>query len=181
MNISYNSPKIAFALAGAIVLSVGALAQNIRAQASPYAEVKQRIHTTDVEITYHRPGVKGRTIWGEVVPFGKVWRAGANNNTTFECTTEVTIEGQKLPAGKYGFHVIPEKEEWTIAFNSVNNAWGSFTYDASKDVLKVKIKPQSTEHHEWLQFGFDDLSEDSATCYLAWEKVKGAFKIQVAK
>lgn len=161
------------------VLGVAALAQNVQPQASPYAEVLQRIHTTDVEITYHRPGVKERTIWGELVPFGKVWRAGANNNTTFECSTDVMIEGEKLPAGKYGLHIIPEKDSWVIAFNSVNNSWGSFRYDAGNDVLRVTVKPVEAPHQEWLQYGFEDTQGSSAVCYLHWEKLKAPFKIEV--
>jgi hypothetical protein len=134
-----------------------------------------------VEITYHRPAVKGRTLWGDLVPYGKVWRAGANNNTTFECSKDITIEGKSLSAGKYGFHVIPTEESWTLVFNKVNNAWGSFSYDEAEDALRVTVKPAAAEHREWLAYGFEELGETAATCYLHWGELKAPFTIEASK
>ena len=161
----------AFALV--VILAAQAGAQNVQPQVSPYAEVKQRIHTTDVAIVYHRPGVKGRVIWDKVVPFGKVWRAGANNTTTFECST--------LAAGTYGFHIVPQEDEWTLIFSKTSKAWGSFSYKEEEDALRVTVKPVEAPHREWLQYGFEETSSDSAVCYLHWEKKKVAFKIEVKK
>src|ERR1700704_2759293 len=129
---------------------------------SPKASVMQTIGVTDVTITYSRPGVKGRTIWGDplpeqagpkgapIVPWGHAWRTGANEATQFVVTDDVFINGQKLAAGSYSLHTIPTKDEWTIIFNSDANQWGSFRYDPAKDTLRVKVKPEwVSESKEW--------------------------------
>lgn len=146
---------------------------------------------TRVEIIYSRPGVKGRVIWGELVPFGLSpgnqysnnkdypWRAGANENTTIEFTSDVLVEGQKLPAGKYGIHMIPFEKEWIIIFSNNNNSWGSYGYNQEEDALRVTVIPVEAPFNEWLCFGFDDLAGTSATAYLWWEKLKVPFKIQL--
>lgn len=108
--------------------------------ASPAATATGKIGDADITITYSSPSVKGRTIWGELVPYGKVWRAGANAATTFETTKDITVEGKKLPAGKYSLFAIPGENEWKILFNSQTGQWGT-QYDASKDVLAVSVKP----------------------------------------
>ena len=95
---------------------------------SQRASVTQRIGITDITVNYHRPLVKGRTVWGKVVPYGQVWRAGANENTTVTFTDAVTIEGKPLEKGTYGLHMIPNQDEWTVIFSKINTAWGSFTY-----------------------------------------------------
>src|SRR3954470_3003088 len=98
-------------------------------RASQRSVVTQRIGLTDITIAYHRPLVGGRTIFGDVVPYGRVWRAGANDNTTIEFTDPVAIQGHPLPAGRYGVHMIPGASEWTIAFSTNSTSWGSFSYD----------------------------------------------------
>jgi hypothetical protein len=114
------------------------------------------------------------------VPNGHVWRAGANEATQFIVTDDVTINGQKLPAGKYSLHAIPGKDEWTIIFNSDAGQWGSFDYDAAKDVLRVKTKPQwVTENQELLGFSFEPTADNATTAYLKWEKVRVPFTVQV--
>src|SRR5213595_1875162 len=115
---------------------------------SQAAEVKQRIALTDITINYHRPLVNGRKIWGALVPYGKVWRAGANENTTIAFSDPVSVEGQPLPKGTYGLHMIPNENEWTIIFSKNSTSWGSFTYDQKEDALRVKVKPQAAEMHE---------------------------------
>jgi hypothetical protein len=165
----------------------------------------QRIGVTDVTITYSRPGVKGRAIWGDplpeqaavkgeatldnqnerpkgapIVPWGHVWRAGANEATTFVVTDDVLINGQKLPAGSYSLHTIPNKDEWTIVFNGTANQWGSFNYDPAKDALRVKAKPQWLQtSEEWLSYTFDPVTDDSATVNIRWEKVSVPFTVKV--
>jgi tetratricopeptide (TPR) repeat protein len=147
---------------------------------SQKAMVMQRIGFTDITITYHSPGVKGREIWGKLVPYGQVWRAGANDNTTIRFTHEVKIEGQSLAAGEYGLHMIPTPEEWTIIFSHNNYSWGSFFYKEAEDALRVKVKPMPTDElREWLSYDFIDRASNYATVELHWEKLKVPFKIEV--
>jgi hypothetical protein len=146
---------------------------------SQHAVVTQRVGITDVTINYHRPVVNKRKIWGGVVPFGQVWRAGANENTTIQFTDPVTVEGKPLPKGTYGLHMIAGENEWTVIFSRNSTSWGSFTYDQGEDALRVTVKPQTAEFHEALTYDFDDVSPDSAAVTLRWEKVAVPFKVVV--
>jgi tetratricopeptide (TPR) repeat protein len=146
---------------------------------SQHATVMQRIGITDITINYHRPLVKGRPIWGKLVPYGEVWRAGANENTTVTFTDPVTIEGQPLAKGLYGLHMLPGENQWTVIFSKVHTAWGSFTYDQAQDALRVTVKPQSSEMREALTYDFDDVKADSAVLTMRWEKLAVPFKIDV--
>jgi hypothetical protein len=172
---------------------------------SQKASVMQTIGVTDVTITYSRPGVKGRTIWGDplpeqagtkgeatlddqnvrpkgapIVPWGHAWRTGANEATQFVVTDDVLINGQKLPAGSYSLHTIPTKDEWTIIFNSVANQWGSFRYDPAKDTLRVKVKPEwVSDNKEWLEYWIDPVNANSAQVNIRWEKVRVPFTVEV--
>lgn len=146
---------------------------------SQHAQITQRIGVTDITINYHRPLVNGRPIWGKLVPYGEVWRSGANENTTISFTDAVSIEGNPLPAGTYGLHMIPRENEWTVIFSKDHTAWGSFTYKEGDDALRVKVKPQPADFHEALTYDFDDLKPDSAVATLRWEKVAVPFKIDV--
>jgi hypothetical protein len=112
-------------------------------QASPAATATGKAGGADITINYSSPSVKGRTIWGELVPYGKVWRAGANAATTFETTKDITVEGKKLPAGKYSLFAVPGQNEWQIVFNSQTGQWGT-QHDAAKDVLTVNVKPRAS-------------------------------------
>ena len=146
---------------------------------SQHAVVTQRIGITDVTINYHRPLVNGRKVWGSLVPYGQVWRAGANENTVIEFSTPVTVEGQSLPAGRYGLHMLPNENEWTVIFSKNSTSWGSFTYDQAEDALRVTVKPQSADMHDALTYDFADLKADSTVATLEWEKVAVPFKIAV--
>jgi tetratricopeptide (TPR) repeat protein len=146
-------------------------------EGSQKAVVVQRIGLTDVTITYHRPLVKGRKIWGDLVPYGKVWRAGANENTLFEVSDPVMIEGQALPKGSYGLHMIPNENSWTVIFSKNFTSWGSFSYDEKEDALRVNVTPGPTDFHEALTYDFDSLAPDSAAATLRWEKLAVPFKI----
>ncbi|MFQ5818073.1 MAG: DUF2911 domain-containing protein [Terriglobia bacterium] len=148
---------------------------------SPNASVAQTIGVTQVTISYGRPGVKGRKIWGGLVPYDKVWRAGANEATTIAFSNNVTIEAQNLPAGTYGLFTIPSATEWTIIFNKTAQQWGAMNYDAAQDALRIKVKPRAAEHEEWMSFSFKNLSAKSATVVLRWEKLAVPFRIQVAQ
>ncbi len=133
--------------------------------------VSQRIGLTDITIAYHRPAVGGREIWGKTVPYGKVWRAGANENTTITFSDDVSVEGKPLAAGTYGLHTIPDKDQWTIIFSKNSTSWGSFSYDEKEDALRVTTKPQAAESFEVLTYVFDDVKPDSAVATLRWEKL----------
>ncbi|MFC1508408.1 DUF2911 domain-containing protein [Candidatus Omnitrophota bacterium] len=158
------------------------------------ASVTQRLGIdTDITISYCRPGVKGRKIWGDLVPYGLApgnkysdnkpypWRAGANENTTIETSKDILIEGKKLPAGKYSIHMIPSETTWVIAFNKKNDLWGSYKYNKAEDAFRITVTPVAIPHKEWMTFGFGDLAGTSATAALCWEKLKVPFKIEVAK
>jgi hypothetical protein len=120
--------------------------------ASPRDSVSGKIGDATITINYGSPSVKGRKIWGGLVPYDTVWRTGANEATRFTTTKDITVAGKVLPAGTYGFFAIPAKNSWTIIFNSVAIQWGAFKYDASKDVLRVTVTPQATDKHERLLY-----------------------------
>src|ERR1700683_5367616 len=146
---------------------------------SQRAEVSQTIGITDVTIDYHRPLVNDRKIWGALVPYGKVWRAGANENTTITFSDPVLIESKPLDKGTYGLHMIPNADEWTIIFSKNSTSWGSFTYDEKEDALRVTVKPKAADMHNALTYDFDNLQKDSAVVEMEWEKVAVPFKVSV--
>ena len=202
-----------FSLAALLILSCATLAsaQQPPSQYKPLvpsqkASVMQTIGVTDVTITYHRPAVKGRTIFADappsmeerakgeatldnqnerkpgepIVPYNHVWRAGANEATTFQVSDDVLINGQPLKAGTYMLATVPGKDDWTIVFNSDSGQWGAFTYDAKKDVLRVKAKPQTVAgNQEWLMYTFDPVTSNSATANLRWANVSVPFTVEV--
>src|ERR1051325_12122347 len=144
----------------AMMLIAQSFAQNIDLpRLSPVASVMQMIGLTKVEINYSSPAVKGRTIWGGLEPYDKVWRTGANEATTIAFGTDVTIGGQKVKAGKYALFTIPGKEEWTVIINSNPNQWGAYGYKQELDVIRVKVKPEHAEFKERMAFYIDALSD----------------------
>ena len=147
---------------------------------SQHSSVSQRVGVTDIVVDYHRPYVKDRKIWGALVPFNQVWRAGANNNTTISFSTEVTIGGKKVPAGTYGLHMIPtESENWTIILSKDYRAWGSFFYNEANDQTRFEVKAESVPHKEILTYTFDDVTPSSTELALYWEKIKVPIQINV--
>src|SRR5271154_4300840 len=146
---------------------------------SQQAEISQRIGITDITIKYHRPLAGDRKVWGDLVPYGKVWRAGANINTTITFSDPVTIEGKPLDAGTYGLHMISTADEWTIIFSKNSTSWGAFTYDEKEDALRVNVKPKAADMHNALTYDFDELQPDSAVVEMSWEKVAVPFKVSV--
>lgn len=146
---------------------------------SQSAEVTQRVGITDITIRYHRPLVGDRKIWDGVVPYGKVWRGGANENTTITLTDPVMIEGKPLDKGTYGVHMVPTANDWTIIFSKNATSWGSFTYDQSEDALRVNVKPIAAEMHNALTYDFDQLQPNSTVVELEWEKIAVPFKVSV--
>ncbi len=146
---------------------------------SQHAVVMQRIGTTDITVDYSRPSVKGRAIWGEVVPYDQVWRAGANENTVLTISTDITVEGTKLPAGSYGLHMIPTKSTWTVILSKDHTAWGSFFYKQEKDALRAAVTPRACAMTEQLTYDFTDVTANGATLILRWEKMEVPIKLEV--
>ncbi len=146
-------------------------------RASPYASVTQTVGTSELSVMYHRPAVKEREIWNKLVPFGQVWRAGANNATSFSFSDDVQIAGTTLKAGRYEFFVIPNADSWTLIFNSATDQWGAYSYDSTKNVVVFTVKPEVSAHEEWLSFSFADLTVNSAKVILRWEKLSASFVI----
>jgi DUF2911 family protein len=146
---------------------------------SQHALITQRIGITDITINYHRPLANGRQVWGKLVPYGQVWRAGANENTTITFSDPVTIEGQALDKGTYGLHMIPGENQWTVIFSKDSTAWGSFSYKQDEDALRVTVKPQATDAHDALAYDFDDVKPDSTVVTMRWDKVAVPFKVHV--
>ena len=158
---------------------------------SQLAKISQRIGITDVTIVYSRPSVNNREVWGKLVPYGmnnlgfgtakeSPWRAGANENTIFKTTHDITVQGKKLPAGKYGLHmVVNENGSATIIFSKENDAWGSYFYDPADDVLRVDVTSTEITHVEQLKFEFDDVKASSAVVALKWGKKQIPFTIEV--
>ena len=192
-----------FVLAASVLSGASIASGQLRLpRPSPKATVMQTIGVTDVTIVYSRPAVKGRKIWGDwpvevageatldnqntrpagapIVPYGHIWRTGANEATQFTVTDDVLINGQPLPAGSYSLHSIPGKDEWTIIFNSVADQGGSFDYDAKKDALRVKTKPEVSDHpHEWLDISLDPVKDNSVVAKVNWERISVPFTIEV--
>jgi len=166
---------------------------NLPSGGNKKASISERVGLTDVTIHYDRPHVNGREgkIWGQLVPVGFIdqgfgsskaapWRAGANENTTIEFSTAVKIEGQDLPAGKYGFFIAYDPGESTLIFSKNSTSWGSFYYNDKEDALRVKIKPAPIDKSvEWLRYEFMNETENTATITLEWEKLSFPFKIEV--
>jgi len=142
-------------------------------QASPQGSVSQRVGLTDIQVTYHRPGAKGRAVFGGLVPYDHVWRTGANEATKVSFSTPVKLNGTDVPAGTYELFTIPGKDEWTVIIHKNMSQWGAYAYDAKNDVARVKAKPVAlTNGVETLSISFNDLRDESATLNIAWEKVR---------
>ena len=149
-------------------------------EASPAATVGETIGITDVSITYHRPAVNKRKIWGGQVPYNTMWRAGANENTTISFSTPVKIEGRDLPAGTYALYMLPTPSQWTVVFSKFTGDWGVYNYDESEDALRVNVTPQTVaDSQERLAYTFDDVTNNSAIASLRWEKLRVPIKIDV--
>jgi hypothetical protein len=147
---------------------------------SPNASVSQAIGVTEVTVRYSRPGVKARAIWGKLVPYGEVWRTGANENTTIRFSTPVRIDGKELPAGIYGLQTIPGADDWTVILSKDADEWGAFSYKPEHDALRFHVKPApAAAPQEWMGFDFRDLSDTSAVLALRWERLEVAWKIEV--
>jgi hypothetical protein len=161
-------------------ISTLAVGQQIQMpQASPSATISQKIGLTDVSIEYSRPSTKGRKIFGELVPFGEVWRTGANAATIINFKTEAKVEGNLVPAGSYALYSIPGKTEWTIILSKNTKLWGAVGYDAADDLLRFKVKPGKTgQKYETMEINFVDMTDTGATVALKWETTRVRFRIE---
>ncbi len=146
---------------------------------SPKSTLTQTIGVTDFSLSYSRPSVKNRIIWGELVPWDKPWRTGANEATTFTAPDDVMVEGKKLAAGTYSIVTIPNKDEWTVIFNSDTALWFRTDYSESKDVLRVKVRPQTGLFQETMGITFENLTADSGELVIAWERYRVGVTITV--
>ncbi len=146
---------------------------------SPNASVSQMVGITEITLHYSRPGVKNRKIWDGLVPYGQVWRTGANENTTISFSTPVRIGGHELPAGTYGLQTIPTAGDWTVIFSKDAELWGAFDYKAEHDALRIQAKPRPAEPQERMSFELTDLSDTSATVVLRWERLAVPFTVEV--
>jgi len=177
-------------LLGYLIFTPFVYAQLSMPRISPAAKVSQTIGLSRIDIEYSRPSVKGREIWGKLVPWGLAqnsigtqteipWRVGANENTTISFMHDAFINGEKIYAGKYGFHIIPKQDEdWIIIFSKDNSSWGSFFYDQKNDALRINVKPKEDAFVEWLEFSFDEITENSCVVELNWEKIEISFVVQ---
>src|SRR5215831_15467427 len=182
-----NSMRLFFAISASLLLCIASAQAQFKNGSQPtelniprvsqHGETSQTIGLSTVTVNYSRPLANNREIWGKIVPYGKVWRAGANENTVITFSDDATIEGKPLPAGTYGLHMIPDKEQWTIIFSKNSTSWGSFSYDEKEDVLRVTVKPSTGEAFDTLTYTFDDVKPDSALATLRWEKVAVPFRI----
>jgi len=146
---------------------------------SPAASATQVIGLTEMTVSYHRPATNGRKIWGALVPYDQVWRAGANQNTTVSFSSPVTVNGTKLGAGTYGLHMIPTTGTWTVIFSNESGAWGSFSYDQKEDAARVTAKPEVAESQERLGYSFDEPGRDAVVLAMRWEKVRLPIEIKI--
>lgn len=162
-----------------LAVAVPAAAQPATPRVSQRASISQTIGTTNISIDYHRPGVKGRSIWGGLVPYDQPWRMGANEATTITFSKPVKVEGNDVPAGKYSFFAIPGKGKWTLVLNKDPEQWGAYGYDQAKDQLRAVVAPVKAPHTEWMRFTIDPASPTSALVTLNWETVAIPLKIDV--
>lgn len=159
-------------------LALPALAQVQYPRPSPNASVSQTVGLTEVEIVYSRPSKRGRQIFGGLVPYGRVWRTGANEPTVIRFSDEVTVNGQPLAAGSYSIHTIPGEEQWTLIFNRNADRSGGYSYDVAQDALRIDVRPRQSDHpHEVMTFAFPRVTSDSAEVVLAWDGLMVPFTI----
>jgi hypothetical protein len=187
MQLNSESNRSRILKVGVLALLSGALPTVLAAQypplttpqPSPHASIEQTVGITKIAIDYSRPLVKGRKVWGELVPYGQVWRAGANVNTIVSFSTPVSIQGHALEAGRYGLHTIPTEKDWTVILSKDADQWGSFSYDEKRDALRFQVTPAPGLMTEALQYTINPLSNDSADIVLNWEKLQVAIPVKI--
>jgi hypothetical protein len=173
----------AFPFAAAILaccLAGTARAQLNLPRPSPSASESQTVGTTTLSITYSRPGVKGRAIWGALVPYDSLWRTGANEPTSLTISDDITIGGRKLAAGKYSMVTLPRRGAWDVAFTQQKDLQGASNYDPKQEVLRVSATPDTSQPHmEWMWLGFEDVTAKSCSMVLRWQKLRLAVPVTI--
>ncbi|SEF64748.1 DUF2911 domain-containing protein [Algoriphagus boritolerans] len=172
--------KFTLALLTFLLVSSAGFAQQIQMpQASPSAKTIQKVGLTDVTVDYSRPSTKGRKIFGELVPFGEVWRTGANGATVLTFSTDVTVGGQHVPAGSYALYTIPGKNDWTIILSKNTKLWGSIGYQQSDDQVRFEVPASKTsKKYETFDIAFNNFTDNSAVVSMKWETTRVDFKIE---
>jgi hypothetical protein len=179
INSMKTATKLLFLFCLILLYSKSEAQQIQMPQASPSAQISQKVGLTDITVDYSRPSMKGRKIFGELVPYGQVWRTGANAATLITFSTEVTVEGNKLPAGTYALYSIPGRDLWTIIFSTNTNLWGAVGYDPSDDLIRFMVKPGKTgQKYETMEVNFVDMSDTGASVALKWENTRVKFRIE---
>ena len=160
--------NVTFILLACLLVAPAAFAQRAddADRASKNGRTAATIDSVDIVIEYGRPNVKGREVWGKLVPYDKVWRTGANEATTISFSSDVAVEGEALSAGKYSLFTVPGADQWTVIFNNVAEQWGAFGYDPDQDALRVTVTPVEIEHVESMDFVADD-----STIMFRWAKL----------
>ena len=180
-----NSKKLPFLLSVGcgLLFAANAFAETPKVEfpaPSPACTLKQRVGLTDIEIDYSRPGVKGREIFGGLIPYGQVWRTGANQATKIIFSTPVKLNGAEIPAGTYGLFTIPGKDEWTIIISKGADQWGAYKYDAKDDVVRIKAKPIALEGPiDTFTIEFNQIRDDSSLINIVWDKTVVPVKLEV--
>lgn len=174
-----KTKKMLFLVTILSLVQIVAFAQINMPPASPHSKVSQQMGLTVLHLDYSRPGKKGRKIFGELVPFGKVWRTGANNPSTLEFDADIRVNGQALTAGKYALYTIPGKKQWTVIFSKKTELWGAIGYSEDDDALRIQVPAQKQKPVvESMTIQFADLTDSGATLRLAWDKTKIEFRIE---
>ena len=164
--------------AGMALLTLSANAQGLP-KPSPAASFSQTVGVTNISMKYSRPSVKGRTIWGDLVPYAKLWRAGANSSTKIEFSTEVMINGVNVPAGEYALFVLPTKDEWTFVISNHITGNGTSGYTEESDVVRVSVKPEEHAMVENLMYSIDEITDESGVVSLSWERLSANFEVTI--
>lgn len=170
---------LSLVIAAYFAQTTSALAQLQLPQPSPKAKLVQTAGLTDITIEYSSPAVKGRTIWGDLVPYNEVWRAGANKATSVNFSKDVIVGDKEVKAGSYSLFYIPSKEEWTVILNKNTELWGSDGYKQEEDVVRVKVKPEAISNRERMTFIVSNYTDDAANIDLEWEKVRISLPIKL--
>jgi len=179
MKLASRTLPISMALL-ACALAGPTRAELVLPRPSPNASVSQTIGITTLSLTYSRPGVKGRVIWGGLVPYDSLWRTGANDPTSLTISDDILVAGQKLAAGKYAIVTMPKRGAWDVAFSTQKDLQSTTNYDPKQEVLRVTAMPDTSQpHQEWLWLGFDDLTPNSCNLVLRWQRLKLAVPITV--
>ena len=171
--------KIAFTLAFLLCCAVSFAQQIQMPQASPSAKIAQKVGLTDVTVDYSRPSTKDRKIFGELVPYGQVWRTGANGATVLSFSTDVIIDGKNIPAGQYALYAIPGKSEWTMILSKNIKLWGAIGYDQNEDLIRFNTKPEKlSKKAETFEISFANMTDTGSDISLKWENTRVDFRIE---